>query len=89
MLREHAAIHPFILTVEEASLPGGFGAAVLEGLEEGDAPLVRVKRMGVPAELVDHSARSITHERFKLTPEGVAETVEQLLREKTSHPTWR
>jgi len=89
MLKEHAGTYPFILTVEEASLPGGFGSAVLEGLEEGDAPPVRVKRLGVAAELVDHSTRSSTLGRFKLTPEGVAETVEQLLREKTSHPTWR
>jgi 1-deoxy-D-xylulose-5-phosphate synthase len=89
LLREHAGSQPFILTAEEASLPGGFGAAVLEGLEESDAPPVRVRRLGVPAELVDHSARSITHERFNLTPAGVAKTVEQLLHEKTSHPTWR
>jgi len=89
LLLEHAGVHPFILTVEEASLPGGFGAAVLEGLEECSAPPVRVKRLGVPAELVDHSARSITHERFNLTPEGMAGTVERLLHEKTSHSTWR
>jgi 1-deoxy-D-xylulose-5-phosphate synthase len=89
LLREHAVRHPFILTVEEASLPGGFGAAVLEGLEEADAPPVRVRRLGVPAELVDHSARKITHERFHLTPDGIATTMEQLLREKTSHPAWR
>ncbi len=89
LLAEHAAVMPFILTAEEASLPGGFGSAVLEGLEECDAPPVRVKRLGVPAELVDHSARAISHERFNLTAEGMATTVERLLHEKTSHPTWR
>jgi 1-deoxy-D-xylulose-5-phosphate synthase len=86
LLKSHAETQPFILTVEEGSLAGGFGSAVLETFE--DVP-VRVRRLGVPDELIDHSARAITFERLKLTPEGIASTVEQMLHEKTSHPTWR
>ncbi|MHC4471064.1 MAG: 1-deoxy-D-xylulose-5-phosphate synthase [Planctomycetota bacterium] len=79
---------PFLLTLEDASLPGGFGSAVLEALADGASSAIRVTRLGAPAEMHDHSSRGETLSRLGLTPEGVAETVERLLHEKTSHPTW-
>ncbi len=89
LVRELAARHPFLLTLEEGSLPGGFGSAVLEALEGGPGAEVRVVRLGVPPELFDHSPRSETLAGLSLDAAGVAETVERLLREETSHPTWR
>jgi 1-deoxy-D-xylulose-5-phosphate synthase len=83
-----ARTQPFLVTLEEASLPGGFGTAVLEALQEEGAPPVRVKRLGIPPELCDHSAREDTLKRLGITPRGVAETAERLLHEKTSHPAW-
>jgi len=80
---------PFLLTAEEASLPGGFGAAVLEALESAGLSGVRVRRLGVPAQMQDHSAKSMTMERLGLTAEGIATAVRQLSHEKASHPTWR
>jgi 1-deoxy-D-xylulose-5-phosphate synthase len=88
LLSELSAEQPFLVTLEDASLAGGFGSAVMEALHDSGARPVRVKRMGIPAELCDHSARPDTMERLGLTPEGVADTVEQMLHEKTSRPAW-
>jgi 1-deoxy-D-xylulose-5-phosphate synthase len=83
-----ARSQPFLITVEDAALSGGFGSAVLEALEGEGVSGARVIRMGVPAALVDHSSRQISQERFGLTPDGIAERVERLLHEKTSHSAW-
>lgn len=42
-----------VVTLEEHSLLGGFGAAVLEGLSER-AVGVPVRRLGIPDQLVEH-----------------------------------
>ncbi len=89
LLADLARRQPFIVTLEEASLPGGFGAAVLEALEHACAPAVRVERLGVPPVLVDHSDAAVTLARFGLDAISVAGTVERLIHEKTSHPAWR
>ena len=88
LLVELAGSQPFLVTLEEASLPGGFGSAVLEALADAGAPAIRVRRLGVPAEMIDHSAPKDTMARLGLTPEAVADAVEQLCREPSSHPAW-
>jgi 1-deoxy-D-xylulose-5-phosphate synthase len=84
-----AASTPFIVTIEEAALAGGFGSAVLEALEGSGAPPVRVVRLGVPSEFVDHSDTRETLARLGLDVAGVTATVERLVHEKAGHPTWR
>jgi len=86
LLFELATKQPFLVTIEEGSLAGGFGSAVLESLADAGAPGVRVKRLGIPDELIDHSAHKDTMIRLGLTPEAVTETVERLLHEITSRP---
>jgi 1-deoxy-D-xylulose-5-phosphate synthase len=64
---------PLVLTVEEHSVNGGFGAAVLEhlaGLAEPAPAVVRV--LGVPDRLVPHGERDVWLARFGLSPEGLA-----------------
>ena len=46
-----------ILTVEEGSLQGGFGSAVLEVLEARGAHAV-VKRLGIPDSFVEHGTQA-------------------------------
>ncbi len=88
LLAELAKEQPFFVTLEDGSLAGGFGSAVLEAVQDVALHPMRVARLGVPDELCDHSDRKDTMARFGLTPGGVAETVERLLHEKTSRPTW-
>ena len=71
-----AAEHELVVTIEENALPGGFGAAVLEHLEdncEGDR--ARVIRIGLPDRYVTHGKPSILRESVGLSGEAVAERV--------------
>ncbi len=88
LLVELAATQPFLVTVEEGSLAGGFGSAVLETLSDAGAHPIRVERLGIPDELIDHSAYQDTMVRLGLTPEAISKTVERLLHEHTSRPAW-
>lgn len=63
-----------VVTMEEGALPGGFGAAVVESLNDHDLP-VPVLRFGIPDVLVDHASPSQSKERLGLTPSQMAERI--------------
>jgi 1-deoxy-D-xylulose-5-phosphate synthase len=71
--------HDLVVTIEENVLPGGFGAAVLEHLEdafeEGPAERARVLRVGLPDRYVTHGKPALLRGEAGLTGEAVAERV--------------
>src|SRR5215468_1346446 len=67
-----------IVTVEEAYLIGGFGAAVLELLEEnGLQDKVRVVRMGVPDRIVTHGDAKLLLAKYGLDSDGIYTRVKE------------
>src|SRR5437660_10700078 len=79
-----------IVTVEEAYLAGGFGAAVMELLEEnGLQDKVRVVRMGVPDRIVTHGDPKLLLAKYGLDADGiytrVKEAVEVLEDRRAKH----
>ncbi|HYW72542.1 MAG TPA: 1-deoxy-D-xylulose-5-phosphate synthase [Pyrinomonadaceae bacterium] len=67
-----------IVTVEEAYLVGGFGAAVLELLEEnGLQDKVRVVRMGVPDRIVTHGDPKLLLAKYGLDADGIYTRVKE------------
>jgi 1-deoxy-D-xylulose-5-phosphate synthase len=72
--REAARRTGRVVTVEEGSLAGGFGSAVLETLEEGGVTAA-VKRLGIPDEFIEHGSRSALLDQLGLTGETIAERV--------------
>jgi 1-deoxy-D-xylulose-5-phosphate synthase len=71
--------HDLVVTIEENVLPGGFGAAVLEHLEdafaEGPEERARVLRVGLPDRYVTHGKPALLRAEVGLTGESVAERV--------------
>jgi len=65
-----------VVTMEEGSLAGGFGAAVVEILNDHDV-LVPVLRLGIGDVLVDHASPDQSKEQLGLTPAQMAETILQ------------
>jgi 1-deoxy-D-xylulose-5-phosphate synthase len=61
-----------IVIVEENILSGGFGAAVLELLEQAEASDVKVKRLGVPDEFVTHGRQDFLRSLYHLDAQGIA-----------------
>ncbi len=84
-LMERLALgHDLVVTIEENVLPGGFGSAVLEHLEDSfaDRPgdRARVMRIGLPDRYVTHGKPALLREEVGLTGESVAERVLAALR---------
>jgi 1-deoxy-D-xylulose-5-phosphate synthase len=78
MIERLAAEHELLVTVEENVLPGGFGAAVLEHLEDrfqGDGHRARVLRVGLPDRYVTHGKPALIREEVGFTGEAVADRV--------------
>jgi 1-deoxy-D-xylulose-5-phosphate synthase len=71
--------HELLVTIEENVLPGGFGAAVLEHLEDSFAGApeerARVLRVGLPDRYVTHGKPALLRAEAGLTGEAVAERV--------------
>ena len=74
---DQALIHPLarrvprVVTMEEGTLSGGFGAAVLESLNDHDIN-VPVLRIGIPDQLVDHATPQQSKEALGLTPKQMS-----------------
>jgi 1-deoxy-D-xylulose-5-phosphate synthase len=63
-----------VVTMEEGALPGGFGAAVVETLNDHQV-LVPVFRIGIPDVLVDHASPDQSKQSLGLTPGQMAERI--------------
>jgi 1-deoxy-D-xylulose-5-phosphate synthase len=78
LVRRLAREHELLVTIEENVLPGGFGSAVLEHLEDAladPAARARVLRIGMPDRYVTHGKPALLREEVGLTGEAVAERV--------------
>jgi 1-deoxy-D-xylulose-5-phosphate synthase len=84
LLERLALEHDLVVTIEESVLPGGFGSAVLEQLEDAfaDRPgeRARVLRVGLPDRYVTHGKPALLREEVGLTGESVADRVLAALR---------
>jgi 1-deoxy-D-xylulose-5-phosphate synthase len=79
---DEALIHPMaerigkIVTMEEGALPGGFGSAVLESIQEKGLAIPML-RIGIPDQLVDHATPQQSFEALGLTPDQMAVRIKQ------------
>jgi 1-deoxy-D-xylulose-5-phosphate synthase len=64
-----------VITVEEGSLAGGFGAAVMERCEQLGIPDVQFHRIGIPDEYVHHGSQDVLRAQYDLHAEGIAKRV--------------
>ena len=48
---------PFVITVEESALQGGFGSAVLELAADEGINASHVRRLGIPDQFIEHGDR--------------------------------
>jgi 1-deoxy-D-xylulose-5-phosphate synthase len=76
LINKFAAKTHCLFTLEEHSLEGGFGSAVLEALQEDGAPPgTRVKCIGVADIVVEHGAPALIRKDLKLDIQGIYETI--------------
>jgi 1-deoxy-D-xylulose-5-phosphate synthase len=83
LVQRLAREHELLVTIEENVLPGGFGSAVLEHLEDAFADprsRARVIRVGLPDRYVTHGKPALLRQEVGFTGERVAEQVLEALR---------
>jgi len=76
LLKEIAKTHDVIITVEENTIVGGFGSAVLEELNrQGLLNTVKVVNLGLPDSFVEHGNQNLLREKVGLLPEKLAQNI--------------
>jgi 1-deoxy-D-xylulose-5-phosphate synthase len=69
---------PFVVTVEESALMGGFGSAVLEAASEARLATTHVQRLGIPDRFIEHAERGELVADLGLDADGIAEVCRQM-----------
>lgn len=76
-----------IITVEENTLLGGFGSAVMEHFEQGGRlEETRIKRIGLPDTFCEHASRDQQLAHMALDPLGIARSVRAFLAQPVLQP---
>jgi 1-deoxy-D-xylulose-5-phosphate synthase len=75
---------PFLVTVEEAALMGGFGSAVMELLEARGIQGCQLLRIGVPDRLIPHGSPSLLHAKYGIDADGVYERIKSFIQNSYS-----
>lgn len=70
-----------IVTVEDGTIKGGFGSAILEFMAEHNYT-AEVKILGIPDRIVEHGAPKELHRECGYDAQGIAEAVRELMKEK-------
>lgn len=71
--------HP-VISVEDHSVAGGFGSAILEAAQELNLPAQRLTRLGMPADrFIAHGSRSGQLAECGIDAKGIAATVRRLV----------
>ncbi|MGE3803288.1 MAG: 1-deoxy-D-xylulose-5-phosphate synthase [Gemmataceae bacterium] len=78
---------PLVVTIEEGTLVGGFGTAVLEAAAEAGLDARNVVRLGLPDNFVEHGERPELLADLGLDVEGICNTVRQQLAVARDLPT--
>lgn len=71
---------PLVITVEEGTLEGGFGSAVLEAANAAGLDTRNLIRLGIPDRFIEHGERGELLTDLGLDVDGICRTVREALR---------
>jgi 1-deoxy-D-xylulose-5-phosphate synthase len=69
----------YVVTIEEGSLAGGFGAAVMERAQQLGLQGAKFHRIGIPDEYVHHGTQDVLRAQYDLHAEGIARRVREFI----------
>lgn len=81
LLHEVFAKYKRIITVEDGTIKGGFGAAVLEFMAENKYN-AEVEILGIPDHIIEHGTLKELYAECKFDADAIAETVRKMLKGK-------
>ena len=74
LLDEIALKHEKVVTIEENSLPGGFGSAVIEYFNDKNYKN-DILRIGIPDKFIDHGTQAELHKQISIDPSGIVSQI--------------
>jgi len=80
LLEEICDRHSRIITVEDHVVEGGFGSAVLEGVQKIRGHSPRIRLHGVPPSFVEHGSPAELYAMLKMDGPGIASVVKDFFR---------
>ena len=89
LIRKYCVPNSYIITVEEGSLAGGFGSAVMERCAQLGIHGVNFHSIGIPDEYVHHGAQDVLRAQYDLHAEGIAKRVREFVGVKPAGSTER
>ncbi len=81
MLHEVFTQFDKVITVEDGTIIGGFGSAVLEFMSQHNYK-AEVKILGIPDRLVEHGTPKELHRECAYDAQGIADTARQMMKDK-------
>lgn len=81
ILRKLARDVGVIITVEDNVLAGGFGSAVMEYINGQQFNWVKLLRMGLPDQFIEHGKRTELLQKYQLDAAGIANSAVSFLRQ--------
>lgn len=69
---------PFVLTVEEGTLQGGFGSALLEAANDAGLETRHINRIGLPDRFIEHGERDELLAELRLDVDGICQAALRL-----------
>ena len=72
-----------VVTVEEGTLEGGFGSAVLEAANAAGLDASNVIRLGIPDRFIEHAERGELLADLGLDADGIAGAIRQALEKRS------
>ena len=73
----------FVITVEESTLVGGFGSAVLEAANTAGLPTHHIRRLGIPDRFIEHGSRNELLADLGLDVDGLVSAAVSLAGERS------
>jgi 1-deoxy-D-xylulose-5-phosphate synthase len=78
LIGSYAARIPYIVTVEENTLPGGFGSAVMEALLDANISGFKIKRLGITDVFVDHGPQKLLRRLYGVDADAIVDAALKL-----------
>ena len=83
LLHEVFSKYDKVITIEDGCLMGGFGSAIIEFMTD-NGYRSKIKRLGVPDEIIEHGTQKELHKQCGFDPEGIYQTALVLVNEPVS-----
>ena len=79
LIAAYAARIPYVLTVEENILQGGFGSAVLEALTDAEISGYKMKRLGINDVFVEHGPQKLLRHLYGVDADAIVDAALNLM----------